>query len=414
MSLPLKNYNKKILLTVLGILIAIGPLTIDVYLPAFLQISQSLKVEVSQIQLTLTCYFFGIVLGQIFYGPIIDRYGKKPPLIFGLILFIITSLGCSFAQNIEQMLILRFLQAIGGCASIVISRAIIRDIYSLQESAQAFSNLILVMGLAPIVAPFIGNLILQQFDWRMIFIFLAIYGVLCLILAIFKVPETGGFNNDEKISHAFKKYFGILHDYNFLINALCGSTMMACLMSYMTASPFLYLEFFKTSTTFYSALFSLNALGFILCAQLNGYLLKKYKVDKVLDKLIYIPLIFGCCLVLTAFIEQQFVLTTILIFVLVSICGAINPNTSALALANQGKHTGSASALFGTIQFITATIFSLLINYFHDNTAKSICLIIGSCGILCFVIKKIFGKKFIEKKRNKNLLKQNSVINILN
>ena len=165
MSISSKNYNKKILLIVLGILIAIGPLTIDVYLPAFLQISQSLKVEVSQIQLTLTCYFFGIVLGQIFYGPIIDRFGKKPPLIFGISLFIIASFGCSFAQNIEQIIFLRFLQAIGGCASIVIARAIVRDIYSLQESAQAFSNLILVMGLAPIVAPFIGNVILQKFDW---------------------------------------------------------------------------------------------------------------------------------------------------------------------------------------------------------------------------------------------------------
>ena len=395
MNSSVKNLNKKSLLIVLGILIAIGPLTIDVYLPAFLQMSQSFDVVASKIQLTLTFYFFGIVLGQIFYGPIIDRFGKKPPLIFGLILFIITSLGCSFAQNIEQIIALRFLQAIGGCASIVVSRAIVRDIYSLQDSAKAFSNLILVMGLAPIIAPFIGNLILQNFDWKMIFIFLALYGVLCLILSIFLVPETSGFNNDEKIRHAFKKYFGILHDDNFLINALCGSTMMACLMSYMTASPFLYLEFFHTSTTFYSTVFSINAIGFIALSQINGYLLRKNKVENILNKLIYIPFIAGCCLILSVFIEQNLFLITFLIFILISICGAINPNTSALSLANQGKHTGSASALFGTIQFITATIFSLLINFFHDGTAKPICLIIGSCGVLCFLIKKIFGEKFI-------------------
>ncbi len=412
MKSSVEKYNKKILLTVLGILIAIGPLTIDVYLPAFLQISQSFKVPASQVQLTLTFYFLGIVLGQIFYGPIIDRFGKKPPLIFGISLFIVTSFGCSFAQNIEQIIILRFLQAIGGCASIVISRAIVRDIYSLQESAQAFSNLILVMGLAPIIAPFIGNIILQKYDWRVIFIFLAIYGILCLFLAIFKVPETGGFNNDEKISHAFKKYFGILHDHNFLINALCGSTMMACLMSYMTASPFLYLEFFHTSTTFYSAMFSLNAVGFISCAQINGFLLKKIKVDKILNKLIYIPLISGCCLVLTVFFEQNLFLTTFIIFILISACGAVNPNTSALSLANQGKHTGSASALFGTIQFITATVFSLLINHFHDDTAKPICIIIGSCGILCFAIKKIFGEKFIAKRNAKNNI--NQTIDVIN
>ena len=411
MTNSIKDFNKKTLLLVLGILIAIGPLTIDVYLPAFLQMSKSFDVEASKVQLTLSVYFLGIVLGQIFYGPIIDRFGKKPPLIFGLTLFIISSILCFFAQNIEQIIVLRFFQAIGGCASIVVSRAIVRDIYSLQQSAQAFSNLILVMGLAPIVAPFIGNIILQKCDWRMIFLFIALYGLICLFLAIFKVPETGGFKKEEKIRDAFKKYWAILGDDNFLINALCGSTMMACLMSYMTASPFLYLEFFHTSTTFYSALFSLNAIGFIALAQINGILLRKNKVDNILNKLIYIPLVIGCCLVLTAFFKQQLFLTTSLIFILIAICGAINPNTSALSLANQGKYTGSASALFGTIQFITATIFSLLINFFHDGTAKPICIIIGSCGILCFVIKKIFGEKFIKKRAKNNI---NQTIDLVN
>ena len=381
------------LIIILGVLIAIGPLTIDVYLPAFVDIATDLQSKISKVQLSLTFYFIGIVLGQIFYGPIIDRYGKKPPLIFGLILFIVTSLLCCFAKNIEQIIILRFFQAIGGCASVVISRAIVRDIFNPQQTAQVFSSLVLVMGLAPIIAPFIGNIILKKYDWRVIFLFLAIYGFICLILAIIKVPETKGFNNDEKISHAFKKYLAILKDRNFVINSLCGSAMMACLMSYMTASPFLYLQYFKTSTTFYSSLFSINALGFVALAQINGILLKKFTIEKILDKLIYIPLFSGICLILVGFIEQQLVLTTILIFILITMCGAINPNTSALALANQGKHTGSASALFGTIQFISATIFSMLTNYLHDNTAKPVCLIIGSCGVLCFITRKFYGYK---------------------
>ncbi|GDX36226.1 Bcr/CflA family drug resistance efflux transporter [Alphaproteobacteria bacterium] len=384
--------NHKNLIIILGILIAIGPLTIDVYLPAFVDIATDLQTKISQVQLTLTFYFIGIVLGQIFYGPIIDRYGKKPPLIFGLTLFVVTSLLCCFAKNIEQIIILRFFQAIGGCASVVISRAIVRDIFNSQQTAQVFSSLVLVMGLAPIIAPFIGNIILKNFDWRIIFLFLAIYGFICLIMSLIKVPETKGFNKDEKISDAFKKYLAILKDRNFIINSLCGSTMMACLMSYMTASPFLYLQYFKTSTTFYSSLFSINALGFVALAQINGILLKKYSIEKILDKLIYIPLFSGICLILVGFVEQQLILTTILIFILVSICGAINPNTSALALANQRKHSGSASALFGTIQFFSATIFSMLANYFHNNSATPICIIIGSCGILCFIIHKFYSK----------------------
>lgn len=394
-----KNHN---LIIILGILIAIGPLTIDVYLPAFVDIATDLQTKISQVQLSLTFYFIGIVFGQIFYGPIIDRFGKKPPLIFGLTLFVITSLLCCFAKNIEQIIILRFFQAIGGCASVVISRAIVRDIFNPQQTAQVFSNLVLVMGLAPIVAPFIGNVILKNYNWRVIFLFLAIYGFICLIMSIIKVPETKGFNKDEKISHALKKYLAILKDRNFVVNSLCGSAMMACLMSYMTSSPFLYLQYFKTSSTFYSSLFSINALGFVVLAQINGMLLKKYTIEKILDKLIYIPLISGICLILIGFAEQQLILTTVIIFILVAICGAINPNTSALALANQSKHTGSASALFGTIQFISATIFSMFANYFHNNTATPICIIIGSCGVLCFIIRRFFGKKGHHHLTNKN------------
>lgn len=392
MTFP-KNYLKKNLIIILGILIAIGPLTIDVYLPAFVDMTNNLQTTIARVQLSLTAYFVGIVLGQIFYGPIIDRYGKKPPLIFGLGLFVLTSLMCCYAQNIQQIIFLRFFQAVGGCASVVVSRAIVRDIFNPSQTAQVFSSLVLVMGLAPIIAPFIGNIILKNYNWRIIFLFLAIYGFICLLLAIFKVPETRGFNADEKITNAFKKYFNILKDRSFIINSLCGSAMMACLMSYMTASPFLYLQYFQTSSTFYSWIFSINAIGFVVLAQINGMLLKKFTIERILDKLIYIPLISGLCLIVIGFTEQQLIITTILIFILVAMCGAINPNTSALALANQSKNTGSASALFGTIQFISATIFSMLTNYLHDNTAKPVCLIIGSCGVLCFIIRKLYGYK---------------------
>jgi DHA1 family bicyclomycin/chloramphenicol resistance-like MFS transporter len=384
-----KKINQKVLLIVLGILIAIGPLTIDVYLPAFLNISQNLQTNINKVQHTLTSYFIGIVIGQIVFGPIIDRYGKKIPLIFGLVLFIITSLGCAIIKDIDQMIYLRFLQAIAGCSSIVICRAIVRDVFLAHETARAFSRLILVMGLAPILAPFIGNLILVNFNWRYIFVFLAFYALICLILAIYLIPETKGFDHNEKIHHALKKYYRILKDRNFLVNALCGSMMMGCLMSYMTSSPFLYLQYFQTSSTTYSILFSLNAIGFLICSQINHYFLKKYRVEVLINKIILLPLISGILLILLGFIGNQLVLTTIVIFSLVAICGAINPNTSALALMNQAKHTGSASAMFGTIQFISASIFSSLANYFHhQENILPLTIVIGSSGILCFVIQK--------------------------
>jgi len=188
-----------LLFAVFGLLISLGPLTIYVYLPAFIEIAKSLDSQIKKIQLTLTFYLIGIVIGQISYGPLFDRFGKKPPLIFGLGLFSISSLACYFVNNVEQIIILRLFQAIGGCSCVVALRAMVRDIYSPQKFARVFSHLILISGLTPIFATFIGNIILKHFEWRAIFIFLTIYGLICLILTLFFVPETKGFDHNEKI-----------------------------------------------------------------------------------------------------------------------------------------------------------------------------------------------------------------------
>jgi DHA1 family bicyclomycin/chloramphenicol resistance-like MFS transporter len=397
-----KHINKSFLLIVLSLLISLGPITIYVYLPAFIDIAGSFEVATSKVQLTLTFYLIGIVLGQISYGPIIDRYGKKPPLVFGLTLYTLSSLGCYFSQNIEQVIILRLLQAIGGCCAVVICRAIVRDIYSTQRSAQVFSNLILVSGLTPILAPFIGNAILSQFDWRFIFLVLTVFGLLCLILSIIFIPETKGFDHQEKIHHALKKYYQILKDKNFVANSLAGGSLMACLMSYMTISAFLYLQFFKVSTTNFSIIFSINAGSFILFAQLNNLLLKKFSIEQITDNLIYVPLTAGILLILSGFFYVNIITISILIFVLVGMCGAISPNVSALAMSNQLKYTGSASALFGTIQFSIASVFSSITNYFFSDSALPSCIAIGSAGILCFLIRKFLAKKSYRLKAIRN------------
>jgi DHA1 family bicyclomycin/chloramphenicol resistance-like MFS transporter len=391
MQSPFAPQNKKefvLLVMILGAIIALGPLTIDIYLPAFSAIAKDFQAPDSLVQLSLTTYFVGLAFGQIFYGPIIDRYGKKPPLFFGLILFFIATIACSYATSIEQIILLRFFQAFGACACTVVPRSIVRDIFSPQDSARVFSHLILVMGIAPIMAPLIGNILLETSSWRMIFTFRAAVAVLCLILSHFKIPETKGFNPDEKISHGLKKYWGILHDRNFVISSLIGGFAMAGLFSYITGSPFVYLEFFDLSSRNYGYLFSINSIGFVLSSQINARILRKTSIEKTLKNILIFPAISGVALIFLAPIFPNFWFVTSLFFITLCSCGMIMPNTSALALANQATHSGSASALLGTIQFILAAFASFMISKLHNGEIFPVTLIVGACSILPLLIHK--------------------------
>lgn len=380
------------LILILGSVTAIGPLTIDMYLPAFSAISKGFSAPENLVQLSLTTYFIGLAVSQLFYGPIIDRFGKKAPLFFGLCLFIFATIACCFAHNIYELIFFRFFQAMGACIGIIVPRAIVRDIFSPQESARVFSHLMLVMGLAPILAPLCGSFILAKFGWKAIFVFLALFGVACLLVSHLAIPQTTEPNKDEKILHALKKYWEILQDRNFVVGALSGSLIMSGLFAYITASPFAYLEFFGLSAKKYSLLFAINSLGFVAASQLNAYFLRKYSFEKVLDKMLFIPVISGIFLMFVGTIYPEFWLFTGTFFIFIASIGIIAPNTTALTLSNQTKHSGSASALLGTIQFSFATGMSFLISQLHDGKIASMSIIIGICGIASCTVYKIFKK----------------------
>ena len=382
--------NLIILILTLGSVIAIGPLAIDMYLPAFSEIAKDFNADESLVQLSLTTYFLGIAFGQLLYGPIIDRFGKKPPLIFGLFLFTISSIACCFVDNINQLILLRLFQALGACAGTVVSRSIVRDLFSPQESGRVFSHLMLVMGIAPIVAPMLGSFLLLKFSWKAIFIFLGLFGIFCLLISYLIIPETKGANKDEKISYAFRKYYGILHDKNFVICTLSGGFMMAGLFAYITGSPFTYLEFFGLSSQNYSFLFAINAVGFISASQINARLLKKFSMEKVLEKMFFLPAIAGFILIILGLNEASFWPVTVTIFIYIFSIGAITPNTVALGLANQEVHSGSAAALLGTLQFILAALASFLVSKLHNGGLIPMTFIVGICGIFAFTSYKSF------------------------
>jgi DHA1 family bicyclomycin/chloramphenicol resistance-like MFS transporter len=395
----LVNSKKKLvfLILVLGSITAIGPITIDMYLPAFAAISESFAAPKNMVQLSLAAYFIGLSLGQLLYGPVIDRFGKKIPLFFGLTVFTISSIACCFTQDIEHFIILRFFQALGACSGIVVPRAIVRDIFSPQESAQIFSHLMLVMGLGPILAPILGSFILNVFGWKMIFIFLGAFGILCLLLTKMALPKTKGPDPDEKISNGLKKYLGILHDRNFVVCSFSGGLAMAGMFSYVTGSPFVYLQFFGLSAKYYSLVFAVNAFGYITAAQINAKILKKIPIEKVLAKVLFIPAFTGGALIFVSINNPAFWPFTITLFTFIASIGAISPGTTALALANQSKYSGSASALLGTTQFGLATIASVLVSSFHSGNIIFMALIVGMCGILSCLVYKIFQKNYVSR-----------------
>ena len=208
----------------------------------------------------------------------------------------------------------------------------------------------------------------------------------------FAIPQTTLPNPDEKISLALKKYWEILHDRNFIVAAICGAMIMSGLFSYITAAPFAYLEFFGLSAKRFSLIFSLNSIGFIAVSQINAYLLKKIPLEKVLVRMLFMPVFTGMALIFVGINYPQFWPFTITLSLFLASIGAIIPNTTALALSKQTKHSGSASALLGTIQFSFATAISFLVSKLHDGGITSMSIIIGSCGILACVIYKIFKR----------------------
>lgn len=392
-----EKFNKQQLSVVLllGVLSAMGPFTIDMYLPAFNQISTSLKTTQDQVQLSLASYFIGISVGQLFYGPITDRFGRKNPLYVGLIIYTLASIGCGLAKNIDQLVAFRLLQALGGCAGMVVSRAVVRDLFKPQESAKVFSMLMLVMGIAPIIAPSVGSFVSVTWGWRAIFTVLTSISIVTFIALAIYLPESKKADKsvDLRIGKILSVYFNLLKDKTFIFYSLCGSFASAGMFAYISSSSFIFITLFEFNEKTFSILFSLNAAGLILCSQLNRVLLKWYSMQKLLKSATIAMLLFGLSISIAAFMNLPKELIIGLLFLFISCLGFIYPNSTALALANTGAQTGSASALMGALQMFMSFISSVLVSSFFDNTIQPVALIIGACGVLT-VVTLYLRKKF--------------------
>lgn len=340
----------------LGILIAIGPLCIDMYLPALPAMAQDLGVSVAYVSSSIPAYFTGLVIGQLFYGPWADRVGRKRPLYLGMGLFVLASVGCALAQNVPVLMVSRALQALGACVTAVISRAMIRDIMTTMQMARAFSLMVLVMGIAPIIAPSLGAVLLAFGSWRLIFWFLVGYGVLNLVITHFLLDETlpKRRRNHSPMRASLGQYKALFFDARFLYPALGGGLMMGSFFVYISAaSPLFMLDFGLSDTTF-ARVFGMNALGFIAMTQINGYLTKQVSLLRLLKIGAISQLVFAFILTVCAYIMGDNLplwLVIACVFFCIMGLGLTQPNATALALLGQKERAGTASALAGALQF---------------------------------------------------------------
>jgi MFS transporter, DHA1 family, multidrug resistance protein len=386
MALSSRPEKFVLIVSILSALTAFGPLSIDMYLPAFPQIADDFGTSLSQVQLSLTTFFIGLAFGQLFYGPLMDRFGRKPPLAFGLTIYLISSLGCAIAPDIDTLILMRFFQALGSCAGMVGARAMVRDLFDERDSARVFSLLMLIMGIAPILAPLLGGYVSLQFGWHALFLIHAGLSSACIMAVIFLLPETRGANSNVRLSQSLSTYIRIFSNKKFIGFVLAGAFVQAGMFAYISGSPFVFIELFKIKPQHYGWYFGSNAFGLIFASQVNIRLLQKYRPEKILAKAFWILFTAGVALATSAYLQLSFYFLAIPIFIYISTLGITLPNTSAAAMAQERQRIGSASALLGTLQFALAAISSGIVSFLHNGTSLPMAGVIALCGAVSLAI----------------------------
>lgn len=371
------------LLLILGALSAFAPFAIDMYLPSFPSLARSFATDIEHVQLSLAVYFAGLASGQLFYGPLADRFGRRLPLLIGIGLFCLASLGCALAPSLPWLIAARFVQALGGCAGMVIARAVVRDLCEPMAAARAFSQIMLVTGIAPIIAPFAGSLLLSTFGWQAIFVSLALFAAACGTAVALWLPESLPAHHPRPpLRGALRNYLQLLRDRTFIGHTLTGGIAMAGMFAYISGSPFVLIELYGVAPEHYGWVFGLNAAGFILLGQLNARLVVRQGPAFWLRRAVVAYAAAGLVLLLVgAFQPKALPVLMIPLFCAIALLGGIVPNASACALAGQGANAGSASALMGSLQFILAALASSSVGALHNGTVVPMCAVLALCAV---------------------------------
>lgn len=371
------------LVLLLGVLTAVGPVSTDMYLPAFPALEASLHAPAGSAQITLAAWFAGLAFGQITHGTLSDRLGRRWPLIVGTALYTAASIGCALAPGLLSFSVSRVFAAFGGSASMVIPRAVVRDLADGQRAARLFSNLMLINGAVPILAPALGGAVLAFASWRVIFWAAAVYGGVCTLMVCFWMPDTLPPHRRSKLrlGGMLVRYVGIAREPQFATNALVGGLGLAGLFAFLAGSPPAYMREYHVSPSHFGMLFGLNAAGLIGAAQLNAWVLPRFGMSRVLSTAVRVG--FGAAIVLTvdAFTGFGGIVGLVLpLFVGAASLGFTLPTAAAGALSRHARRAASASALLGTWQFALGAVTGSLVGVLADGTARPMAVIMLACA----------------------------------
>src|SRR6185312_296699 len=377
---------------VLGLLSVIGPLAIDMYLPALPAIGIGLEANSAAVQASLMAYLAAIAVGQLLYGPLSDMLGRKLPLYFGTGIYVLGSIGAALSPNVEWLVTFRLVQGIGACASFTLPRAIVRDEYTGAPAAQLMSLLMLVFSVSPILAPLAGSAVIAFGDWRLLFLVMSLGGVLCLLLAVFALRETRPKQArlNSGVGSAVSAYWTLLRDGRFMGLSLIGTFGMSAFMAFLGNSSFVYIQHYGLTPTEYSLAFSVNAVSFFAVSQATGYLVGRFGLNRVVRTAVggFVVSMVALLAVYLGGVDSVWVLG-IFMFIAFGFLGLVLPSTTVLAMEEQGAIAGSASALMGTVQMIVASVVMGVVGAFSDGTARPMVIAFALCSIAAFAITQM-------------------------
>lgn len=387
--------QSKLLIILLSALVAFGPLSIDMYLPALPSIAHDLNSTVASTQKTITIFLLGFSIGMLIYGPLSDRFGRKKLLLIGMVLYVFATLGCIFSQHIEQLLLFRFLQAMGGASASVLARALVRDLFNNQEIPKILSLMHIITMIATLVAPLAGAIIIQYFNWTGIFIFLFIYSLLCMVWVNFQIDAPPPRRIQMSLIDNYLSVLKNRYAWGFI---LCNSFSFGGMFAYITASSFVFIHYYRFSPQQYSGLFALNIFSIIIFTSINSRALRRYTAFQLLKIMSIISAIAGLYLAtITLFklTSVQFLIPGLMIFV--GVTGSIGANSIANLLKLLPQQAGTASGLAVSLQFLMGALLSYIVSLlFRNNDPTAMNLVICIAGLLCSISLYLFCRGYKE------------------
>lgn len=382
-----------------GLVTALGPISTDMYLPGFPAISTELGVPQSLVQYTVTAFLAGVAIGQLLYGPLSDRIGRKLPLCVGIVVYAVASVGCALAENISVLIAWRFAQGVGGCAGIVIGRAMVRDRFGSVGSAKAFSLMMLVVAVGPMIAPVIGGW-LTGFGWRAIFAVLALFGAFLAASVVNSIDETLAVERRTRggVAHVFAQYRTMFKSTQLLSYTVVAGFMQSALFAYVVSAPFVLIDVYGIPPQYFGFVFFANTGGLIAASQINAAIVGRCGPERILGIALLWPVGLSITLIMALLLgfSSIYLVLSVLFGLLVG-HGFISPNAAALGLSKHGEQAGTASAVMGVTQFGLGIVTIFMTSLFEATSALPLALVIGACSCLALACHRFVARPALKR-----------------